>query len=215
MSNNECTIRCLNTCYHYDSEQQLGMMCIPGADNISFYIPRIHKNFDESQVRLIFENRKVGKVRRIDFVPLTPVAPGQRESEYSVACCYQKAFVHFDHLFDSEHAHDIFRTVVRDDESYRIFASTAADEYEYWILLNNKMAVPDTTLNDHQIAENHRILAQTVMEQAVQIEKLNELVHFQDSKIAVQTAQIVTQTAQIERLLELVMKINMQMSGSN
>jgi len=181
-------------------------MSVPGADNISFYIPKIHKNLDEALVRQVFESRGIGRVRRVDFVPLTPVEPGERESEYSIACCYQKAFVHFDHLFDSEHAHEIFRKVVRDDESFRLFANPR--DNQYWILLNNKMVVPDTTLNDHQMAENHRILTQTVMAQAAKIEKLEEFVYFRDSQIA-------TQKGQIESLLELVMKIHMKMSGSN
>jgi hypothetical protein len=59
--------------------------------------------------------------------------------------------------------------------------------------MNNKMAVPATNLNVHQIAENHRFLENTVMAQSVQIEKLDEVVNIQ--------------ATQITRLLELVMNI--------
>jgi hypothetical protein len=41
--------------------------------------------------------------------------------------------------------------------------------------MNNKMAVPATNLNVHQIVENHRILEQTVMAQAKQIAELIQL----------------------------------------
>jgi hypothetical protein len=193
----ECTHHCLNTCCHYDDREQFGVMSAPGADTVSFYIPRIHKNFDESQVSRAFESRGIGKVRRVDFVPLNPVEPGERETEFSIASCYQKAFVHFDHLFDSPIATEIFQTVVQKDGSFRLFH----EENKYWILLNNKMVVPDTALNSHQMAENHRVLTQTVMQQAGQIEKLDEVVNIQ--------------AAQITRLLELVMNIERQILVMN
>ena len=191
MSSSPCTHHCLTTCYHYDNEGAASnnYKTLSGPSPVSLYIPRISKRYEEQDVIDAFNDIDIGVVTRVDFAPLVPVAPGQRESAESLSCPYQKAFVHMEYLHDTEIGWTIYDSVVGADNSCRVYPNPK----EYWILMNNKMAVPAVNLNVHQIAENHRILEQTVMAQAVQIEKLDEVVNIQ--------------ATQITRLLELVMNI--------
>jgi hypothetical protein len=146
----------------------------------SFYIPRITKNYSEDDIVRAFHGLSIGKVMRVDFAPLIPVAPGVRESMESLCNHYQKAFVHLEWLYDTDIAKTIGSTVLDADNSYRIYP-WLTNNHEYWILLNNKTAIPATRLNIHQMAENHRILEQTVMDQAKQIaeqaKQIAELIH--------------------------------------
>ena len=206
MSSSPCTHHCLTTCYHYDKKDAYhndkkdayhndkkdayhNYKTLSGPSPVSLYIPRISKRYEEQDVIDAFNDIDIGVVTRVDFAPLVPVAPGQRESAESLSCPYQKAFVHMEYLHDTEIGWTIYDSVVGADNSCRVYPNPK----EYWILMNNKMAVPAVSLNVHQIAENHRILEQTVMEQAAQIEKLDEVVNIQ--------------ATQITRLLELVMNI--------
>lgn len=175
MSSSPCTHRCLTTCYHYDKDDVPLVYTrdgfLPCASPISFYVPRIAKDYSEEDVIAAFDNIGIGLATRVDFAPLAPVAPGVRESAESLRCPFQKAFVHLEYLYDTDIGHTINDTVVCADNSCRVYPS----DNEYWILMNNKMAVPATKLNVHQIVENHRILEQTVMAQAKQIAELIHL----------------------------------------
>jgi hypothetical protein len=143
-------------------------------DTISFYIPRIDKDYDEKDIINIFNTFDIGQVMRVDFAPLAPIAPGVRESAESIRNPFQKAFVHMAWLYNSDIANTITRTVIDADTSFRVYP-WIKNKHEFWILLNNKMAIPATKLNVHQMAENHRILEQTVMTQAKQIAELFHL----------------------------------------
>ena len=176
MSSSPCTHRCLTTCYHYDKDDvplvyTMDDFKITSTSPISFYVPRVSKDYEEQDVIAAFDNIGIGLATRVDFAPLAPVAPGQRESAESLRCPFQKAFVHLEYLYDTDIGHTINDTVVRADNSCRVYPS----DNEYWILMNNKTAVPATKLNVHQIVENHRILEQTVMAQAKQIAELIHL----------------------------------------
>ena len=153
----------------------------------SFYIPRITKNYSEDDIVRAFHGLSIGKVMRVDFAPLLPVAPGVRESMESLCNPFQKAFVHLEWLYDTDIAKTIGSTVLDADNSYRIYP-WLTNNHEYWILLNNKTAIPATRLNVHQMAENHRILEQTVMAQ--------------EKQIAEQSKQIAEIKAMVEKLLK-------------
>jgi hypothetical protein len=188
----QCTHRCLTTCYHYDKDDVplVYTRCgFASTSPVSLYIPRISKGYSEQDVIDAFNDIGIGQVTRVDFAPLVPIAPGQRESAESLRTPFHKAFVHMEYLHDTDIGWTINDTVVGADNSCRVYPNPK----EYWILMNNKMAVPATNLNVHQIAENHRFLENTVMAQSVQIEKLDEVVNIQ--------------ATQITRLLELVMNI--------
>jgi hypothetical protein len=171
----QCSHRCLTTCYHSDKDDVPLVYTrdgfLPCTSPISFYVPRISKDYGELDVIDAFDNMGIGLVTRVDFAPLAPITPGQRESAESIRNPFQKAFVHVDYLYDTDIGHTINDAVVCADNSCRVYPS----DNEYWILMNNKMAVPATNLNVHQIAENHRILEQTVMAQAKQIAELIQL----------------------------------------
>ncbi len=137
------------------------------GETISFYIPRISKQYSAEVIGNIFAINLVGSISRVDFAPITPVAQGKRETAESAACNFQKAFIHMNCVFATEIGNNIYNTVVMNDNSFRFFPTA---EPEYWIILNNKMAVPFTNLNIHQLAENHRILEETVVTQAEQLE---------------------------------------------
>ena len=158
MSSSPCTHSCLTTCYHYDKDDvplvyTMGGF-VPCTSPISLYVPRVSKDYNEQDVIDAFHRLGVGQVTRVDFAPLAPIAPGQRESAESLRCPFQKAFVHLEYLYDTDIGWTINDTVVSADNSCRVYPS----DNEYWILMNNKMAVPATKLNVHQIVENHRIL---------------------------------------------------------
>jgi hypothetical protein len=139
---------------------------------LSFYIPRISKQYSEEDIVNAFANLGIGLVSRVDFAPTVPIPPGQRETIQSINNTFHKAFVHLEYLHDTQFGWTIHSNVVVADNSYRVYPNAK----EYWILMNNKVAVPATNLNIHQIAENHRILEQTVTEQAQQIEQLKAMV---------------------------------------
>jgi len=176
MSSSPCTHRCLNTCYHYDDKDDdvplVFTKFVPCTSPISFYVPRVSKDYSEQDVIDAFHDIGIGLAKRVDFAPLVPIAPGQRESAESIYTPFQKAFVHVEYLYNTDTGQTINDTVICADNSCRVYPSPS----EYWILLNNKMAVPATKLNVHQIAENHRILEQTVMAQAKQISELKTMV---------------------------------------
>jgi hypothetical protein len=180
----QCTHHCLTTCYHHDDDdiplvykkgEIFRTITTSGEPLISFYIPRIDKDYDEQDVINTFNALDIGQVMRVDFAPLVPIPPGQRESVESIRNPYQKAFVHMAWLYKSDIAWSITSEVLNADNSFRVYPCLK-NNHEYWILLNNKMAVPATILNVHQMAENHRILEQTVMAQANQIAELKAMV---------------------------------------
>jgi hypothetical protein len=126
--------------------------------NYSFYVPRIHDSCSEEQVRLQFRLQGVGIVRRVDFNPI-------------LGTNFKKAFVHMESIFDTDFARNVVDTVFVKREFTHIYPDITNANI-YWILLMNRSPVPETTLNLHQVVENHRILEQLVFQQQQQIEQL-------------------------------------------
>lgn len=124
----------------------------------SFYIPRMSVQYDEQRVKNVFSSCLfIGDVRRVDFVQI----------EGSTR--FQKAFVHFDRLYDNGIVKAMLDGV--ENGSARIQPSPI-DKSFYWIILKNKRAIPETNLNIHQIADNARILQGVVEQQATEIAAL-------------------------------------------
>jgi len=126
--------------------------------NYSFYVPRVHNSSTEEQVRLQFRLNNIGVVRRVDFNQLADTN-------------FMSAFVHMESMFDTSVAHTVIETVFHQAQPYRIHPDITNASI-YWILLRNTRPVPETTLNIHQVVENHRILEQLVFQQQQQIEQL-------------------------------------------
>jgi len=123
----------------------------------SIYIPRIGINTDEISMQIVFENLLIGRVSRVDFVPI--------DSNTRM----KKAFVHMSEYYDTEIAFEI-KDAFNNNIAYQLYPDV--DSRHYWILLKNKCPIPETTLNVHQLAENHRILEEVVFKQTEQIDGL-------------------------------------------
>ena len=127
--------------------------------NYSFYVPRMATTHGEDSVRAAF--RFLGNVKRVDFVPI--------EGDDR----FQKAFIHMDHIIESETNTEIINKVFVNNESMRIYPETF-NPRAYWILLMNKNPVTETKLNIHQVVENANILQSVVEAQAEEIKAMKE-----------------------------------------
>jgi len=114
-------------------------------NSYSIYIPRAGVDCNETFFRDFFHMICFGDVDRVDFVAL--------DDAYSNNGRFHKAFVHFNLVYNTQLASDI-TTALSNGESYRLYPRAG----EHWILLKNKVPVLATTMNIHQLAENHRLL---------------------------------------------------------
>lgn len=132
----------------------------PERSECSIYIPLIPKNIHPNKIAKVFEQHVIGKVKRVDFVPIGKSAGfGKRDDEYTDVC---SAFVHFWYFCTNLHTNQILEQLNEPEGSYRLhFNYTEA----YWILVKNRNPIPDSVMNTHQIVENARILETRVIEQ--------------------------------------------------
>ena len=135
----------------------------------SIYIPLINVvTFNEEKIQKIFEELQIGVVSRVDFVAIEGTSR------------MKKAFVHLSKYYDTQLSLEI-KLKFDEDLAFRLYPDM--DNRVYWILLKNKCPIPETTLNVHQLAENHRILEELVVKQAEQIVRLQQTVwHNADTK---------------------------------
>ena len=130
--------------------------------SFSFFIPRMHAEYDETRVKGIFANVMcVGTVNRVDFVPI--------EGEPR----FQKAFIHMDQIYNTPANSHMMSEVFDGNRGVRMYPAMF-HQNEYWVLLKNKSPVQETKLNIHQVAENARILQSVVEAQAEEIKALRE-----------------------------------------
>lgn len=132
-------------------------------NNMSFYVPRLERSYNEASIMELFENMGIGSVSRVDF----KVIEGNDR--------FQKAFIHMNYLYATEFASAIKYHVFDTGASFRINPERFNCDV-YWILLANKTPVMETKLNIHQIAENARLLELRVTEQNALIATLMEKV---------------------------------------
>ena len=140
----------------------------------SIYIPRMSTTHGEDSVRAAF--RFLGNVKRVDFVPFE----GDDDR-------FQKAFVHLDHIIQSDTNREIIDRIFEKNASARIYPEMF-NTRTYWVLLRNKNPVSETRLNIHQVSENARILQSVVETQAAEIKALRER-HIDDIHRLHQTIQ--------------------------
>lgn len=130
--------------------------------SVSFFIPRMLAEYDETRVKGIFASVMcVGVVSRVDFVPI--------EGEPR----FQKAFVHMEQIYNAPTTSHIMSEVFDGNRGVRVYPGMF-HQNEYWVLLKNKTPVAETKLNIHQVAENARILQSVVEAQANEIKALRE-----------------------------------------
>ena len=125
---------------------------------LSIYIPRVLKFHTVDSIASICFNARIGIVHRVDFVAI-------ENAQY-----YMSAFVHIKELNNYSYLVSGILTHFDEGKGYRFRVSPD----EFWILLKAKNVVPDTHLNMHQLAENHRLLEELVTSQAEEMTRMKD-----------------------------------------
>jgi hypothetical protein len=140
----------------------------------SIYVPRMSSVHDEYCVMREFEEiQQIGKVSRVDFVPIGK-QPGFTEPDGTFV---RSAFIHFDYYYNNEKSIKIMEKLCRgDNHKIDVLITTSPSRYvvhtyEYWILLKAKNPVKKTMMNKHQIVDNCRFLEEKIEEQTKTLEK--------------------------------------------
>ncbi len=130
---------------------------------ISFYIPRVSVSYTAENIKYIFRASRIGEVKRVDFVSITP-----RENMVSNSTTneYQSAFIHITYMYESDIAKVIMKYVT-DGTPYKFWVRPGL----FWLILKNTNPIPETRQNIHQLAENARLLEERVVKQEQQIAK--------------------------------------------
>ena len=129
------------------------------ATKYTFYIPRIYGNYTVSDIIATFRLLYIGEVSRVDI------------TEKNEA--YTTAFVHMDHLYDSEIAWQVINTTYNENSPYKLWVEPEC----YWLILKNTNPVEETYLNIHQLAENARLLEEKVKASEDKIDRLEYVIH--------------------------------------
>jgi hypothetical protein len=163
----------------------------------SIYIPRIDTKYDERSIVAAFANLGLAKVSRVDFVKLDDQFPRNGR--------FRMAFVHMpDGLYDTPIANDI-RDAHVNNKGFHLYPDYPSfDAGIFWILLKNTRPVAETTLNVHQLAENHRILEETTTKN---ISALGETVSVLGETISKLEETVSAQADQIDRLQQTVYQL--------
>lgn len=137
---------------------------------MSIYIPRMSVSTSENEVRDRLHASKIGEVRRVDFTPIKQ-KPGFGENV--VDSNVKSAFVHF-HRYYNDRAEFLENIKIGENKCVLYLD---AEKRSYWILLKATNVIPDTTMNNHQIVENCRLLEKIVVKQEERIQKLEKIVN--------------------------------------
>ena len=125
----------------------------------NFYIPRIYGSYTVDDIIATFRLLYIGEVSRVDI---------NEKNEG-----YMSAFIHMDHLYDSEIAWQVINTTYNSNSPYRLWVDTDS----YWMLLKNLNPVAETHLNSSQLAENIRLLEEKVKISEDKIDRLEYVIH--------------------------------------
>jgi uncharacterized protein YgiM (DUF1202 family) len=163
------------------------MSCSSNTIN-SIYIPTVKKCYSDEKIMLLFWRHGLGKVDRVDFVPII--------KENDIECPYFKqAFLYVDSK--SAWHPDIVESVEK-GQPYKIYPNKdeafehLRDEKEYWLILKNKCPVPyaTTTLNVHQLANNLALLEQQMAEREAQLAQREAQLTERELEVAQREAQL-------------------------
>ena len=151
----------------------------------TIYVPRMSSEHDEYCVMSEFENQQIGKVSRVDFVPINK-KPGFTEE---VGMFVRSAFIHFDYYCNNEKSIKIMEKLCRGgNHRIDVLITTSPYDhqghtYEYWILLKATNPIQKTMMNRHQIVENCRFLETKLDEQAEIIDKQAKIIEKLESTV--------------------------------
>ena len=129
------------------------------ATKYTFYIPRIYGNYTVADIIATFRLLYIGEVSRVDI--------NEKNDDYMTA------FIHMDHLYDTEIAWQVINTTYNEKCSYKLWLEPDC----YWLILKNTNPVAETHLNIHQIAENARLLEEKVKTSEDKIDRLEYVIH--------------------------------------
>lgn len=141
---------------------------------ISLYIPTLKVSCDADRLIYVFWKFNLGKIDRVDFVPIMISVKGKTELEEDRR--FKKAFIYLDSK--STWHPDIIKAV-EEEKPYKFYPNREENIQElrddsYWLLLKNKTPVPyaTTTLNVHQLAHNNSLLEAKVSDMEEEILKM-------------------------------------------
>ena len=134
----------------------------------SVYIPKIYKGRGIEKIGSVFFELRVGKVTRVDFVPLK----NERD-----AGNYHSAFVYFTKLYT-----DKPNCILDEIESKGIYllnldanVGVSRDtNSEYWQLRKNNTPFEETTMNIHQLSHNMKLMEEKMAKMEIMMATLNE-----------------------------------------
>jgi hypothetical protein len=131
----------------------------------------MHKQ-DMPNVSYIFDRFGIGKVSRVDFVPIGK-KPGFRETELKDDIV--SAFVHFHEFYNYPLTH-LFCNELENERSYNLYLNQIYESHSYWICLKSKKPIANTVMNNAQIVDNCLFLEN-------KIDSMMELIQRQEERI--------------------------------
>jgi hypothetical protein len=167
-------------------------MSSSSKSEISLYIPTIKKSYSVDRVMNIFWKHGLGKIARIDFVPIMKT---NKDAEPTECPNFKQAFLYID-TRSSWHP-DILNSI-EEKTQYKIYPNKdetfehLRDTKEYWLIFKNNSPVPyaTTTLNVHQLANNLALLEAQFAEREAQIAEREAQIAEREAQIAEREAQI-------------------------
>ena len=137
------------------------------ADLNCIYIPRIPTHVLAETIAQVLEWHGVGRVSRVDFVPITK-RPGYGEGVDTVV---RSAFVHLSVCYVNHLTTEIIQ---RSEEGEGPRIHYPHHSRDYWILLKANNPIPETTMTTSQIVHNCHLLEERVEAQEQTIRQLQE-----------------------------------------
>ena len=138
---------------------------------MSIYIPRMSISTTEENVKEVFHNSTIGKVKRVDFTTINK-KDGFYEANTDSEANVKTAFVHFDYYYDNDKANKLIEKL-KNDVTQKLYVA----KFKYWLLLKAKTVIPDTMMNNHQIVANCQFLENKIYEQDKTIQRLTDEIH--------------------------------------
>jgi len=126
----------------------------------SIHIVSIDSYLTESDVKDIFEYGEIGRVSQVEFTPI--ITDGY---DWNL----KSAVIHFEEFYDNFAAIYLLCGI----ETYGTFIYHL-DNMHYWILSKNKNLIPE-----NQFEAKHRILEESILQQARVVEQQSELIKIQ------------------------------------
>jgi hypothetical protein len=134
----------------------------------SVYIPRIYKGHGIDKIGSVFFELHVGNVNRVDFVPSKNV----RDSGN-----YHSAFVYFKKLYNDKPNHILDEIESKGSYLLNLDMNIAVSRNhisEYWHLRKNNSPFEETTMNNHQLSHNMKLMEEKMAKMEIMMTAMNE-----------------------------------------